>query len=83
MEGSTNAGREDLVPVHGGLPEPVDRTISLKERKRFLAEAEGLPQVGRFVVSRIAAWEDILDGQGRTMVSSWQAGDDHFSTEWV
>ena len=33
----------DLVPVHGGLAEPVDRVVSLKERKAFLAEAEALP----------------------------------------
>jgi len=33
----------DLVPVHGGLSEPVDRVVSLKDRKSFLAEAEGLP----------------------------------------
>jgi sulfate adenylyltransferase len=36
---------KDLVPVHGGLSEPVDRSISLKERKRFLSAAEGLPSV--------------------------------------
>jgi sulfate adenylyltransferase len=35
----------DLVPVHGGLDEPVDRVVPLKERKRFLAETEGLPSV--------------------------------------
>ena len=35
--------QQDLVPVHGGLSEPVDRTVPLKVRKRFLAEASGLP----------------------------------------
>ena len=35
----------DLVPVHGGLAEPVDRIVSLKERARFLAEAERLPAI--------------------------------------
>jgi sulfate adenylyltransferase len=35
----------DLVPVHGGLAELVDRRISLGERSRFLKEAEGLPSV--------------------------------------
>jgi sulfate adenylyltransferase len=39
------AGAEDLVPVHGGLAEPVDRVVRLKDRKRFLAEAEGLPSM--------------------------------------
>lgn len=33
----------DLVPVHGGLAEPVDRTVPLSERRTFLAEAERLP----------------------------------------
>ncbi len=39
----------DLVPVHGGLAEPVDRCVPLKQRRKFLAEAEALPAV---VVSR-------------------------------
>ncbi len=37
--------KADLVPVHGGLAEPVDRIVSLKERARFLAEAERLPAI--------------------------------------
>jgi sulfate adenylyltransferase len=37
--------QRDLVPVHGGLAEPVDRIIPLKERRRFLAEAEKLPSL--------------------------------------
>jgi sulfate adenylyltransferase len=35
----------DLVPVHGGLAEPVDRVIPLGQRGRFLAEAEALPSI--------------------------------------
>jgi sulfate adenylyltransferase len=35
----------DLVPVHGGLAEPVDRTVSLKDRTHFLREAASLPAV--------------------------------------
>ena len=35
----------DLVPVHGGLSEPVDRIISLRRRKALLEEAAGLPPV--------------------------------------
>ena len=38
-------GQGDLVPVHGGLAAPVDLRVSLKQRKRFLAEAERLPSV--------------------------------------
>jgi len=41
----SGAGRKDLVPVHGGIAEPVDRRVSLKERKRFLTDAERLPSV--------------------------------------
>ncbi len=32
-----------LVPVHGGLSEPVDRILPLTERKQLLADAESLP----------------------------------------
>jgi sulfate adenylyltransferase len=35
----------DLVPVHGGLDELVDRTVPLSQRKELLAEAAGLPSV--------------------------------------
>ena len=37
---------KDLVPVHGGLAEPVDRRVTLKDRARFLAEAARLPSIG-------------------------------------
>jgi sulfate adenylyltransferase len=33
----------DLVPVHGGLAEPVDRVVPLAERSRLLREAAQLP----------------------------------------
>ena len=31
----------DLVPVHGGLEAPVNRTVPLSRRKQFLDEALG------------------------------------------
>jgi sulfate adenylyltransferase len=34
-----------LVPVHGGLDAPVNRTLSLRKRKALLAEAAGMPSV--------------------------------------
>ena len=40
-----SGGRGDLVPVHGGLAEPVDCVVPLKERNAFLAEAATLPAV--------------------------------------
>ena len=42
---SDRSGVADLVPVHGGLDQPVNRVVSLKDRKAFLAEAESLPSV--------------------------------------
>jgi len=36
----------ELVPVHGGLAEPVDRVIPLNKRRDFLQEAEKLPSLG-------------------------------------
>jgi sulfate adenylyltransferase len=35
----------DLVPVHGGLSEPVDRIVPLNHRAAFLSEAAGLPYI--------------------------------------
>ena len=37
--------QNDLVPVHGGLDVPVDRTIPLAARKELVKEAAGLPSV--------------------------------------
>lgn len=37
-----NAG---LVPVHGGLAEPVDRVVPLAQRSKLIAEAAKLPQI--------------------------------------
>ena len=34
-----------LVPVHGGLSEPVQRILTLRERKQLLADAERLPRI--------------------------------------
>ena len=36
---------EDLVPVHGGLAEPVDRVVPLAERSKLAAEAGNLPSI--------------------------------------
>jgi len=38
-------GGGDLVPVHGGLPAPVDRIVPISRRSAFLAEAEKLPSI--------------------------------------
>jgi sulfate adenylyltransferase len=41
----TTIDDEFLVPVHGGLAAPVNRTVSLRDRRAFLASAEGLPAI--------------------------------------
>ena len=37
--------QNDLVPVHGGLDAPVDRTVPLGARKELVKEAAGMPSV--------------------------------------
>lgn len=43
----------------------------------------GVEQLGRFVVSSILQWEDIVNSRGQTLVTSWQYGDDSFTERWV
>lgn len=44
---------------------------------------EGQEQLGRFVVSRILQWEDIVNSRGQVLVTSWRYGDDSFTERWV
>lgn len=44
---------------------------------------EGIEQLGRFIVDNILAWEDVVDAQGRTLVTSWPAGAETFEERWV
>lgn len=44
---------------------------------------EGENRLGRFVVSKILQWVDITDTEGRVLVTTWAAGDDHFKETWV
>jgi sulfate adenylyltransferase len=41
----TSPAQRDLVPVHGGLDQPVDRIVSYKQKAAFLAEAAALPSI--------------------------------------
>jgi hypothetical protein len=43
---------------------------------------EGREVLGRFVVATILQWEDVVDSQGRVMVTSWPAGADTFAVAW-
>lgn len=44
---------------------------------------EGISSLGRFLVEKILAWEDVTNDRGEIMVTSWPAGADHFITNWV
>ncbi len=43
---------------------------------------DGQESLGRFVISKILAWEDVVDDQGRTMVVSWPAGAKTVDVMW-
>lgn len=51
----------DLVPVHGGLSEPLDLRVPLSERKHLLAEARSLPKV-RVSAADLATVHRLADG---------------------
>jgi len=53
--------RRDLVAVHGGIAEPVDRVVPLKQRPRLLAEAERLPAI-RVSRADVSTLHRIADG---------------------
>lgn len=43
---------------------------------------EGKQILGRFSVSKIIGWEDVVDAQGRTMVTCWPKGAETFAVVW-
>lgn len=45
--------------------------------------ATGQERLGRFVVSSIEQWADIVNERGEVLVTSWAAGDDTFTESWV
>ena len=51
----------DLVPVHGGLSEPVDRIVPLSKRASFLKEAAALPSI-RVTAADLSTVYRISDG---------------------
>jgi sulfate adenylyltransferase len=53
--------QQDLVPVHGGLDEPVDRIVPLKQRSSFLAEAGSMPSI-RVTAADLSSVHRIADG---------------------
>lgn len=45
--------------------------------------AEGQPKLGRFVVSKILDWSDIVRSDGKTLVASWDMDAESIREEWV
>lgn len=48
-----------------------------------LVMADGFEKLGRFEVHKIWAWEDVINGEGKTLVSSWPKGASEVVEEWV
>jgi len=74
-------GARDLVPVHGGLAEPVDRVVPLSARPRLLAEAERLPAI-RVSRADLSTVHRIADGtlsplEGPMGAEDWHRVLDH------
>ena len=55
------AETKDLVPVHGGCKQLVDRVVPLSQRKRFLAEAAKLPSL-RVTAADLSTVHRLADG---------------------
>ena len=60
-EETMTVGTKDLVPVHGGCKQPVDRVVPLSQRKRFLAEAAKLPSL-RVTAADLSTVHRLADG---------------------
>lgn len=48
-----------------------------------LITVRGTRSLGRFLVDDILDWDDIVDRHGRTLVTSWSAGAEHFVEFWT
>ena len=44
--------------------------------------ANGYESIGRFVITQILGWEDIIEG-GKTLVVSWPAGQERWIEQWI
>ena len=45
--------------------------------------AKGTVRLMRFIVSEIIKWDDVIDSDGRVMVTSWPKDSDRFVIEWL
>lgn len=70
------------VDKSGSSNEPVSNVWRPPLRCGWLL-LEGISSLGRFAVSKILQWEDIVDGQGRTLVTFWPFTGDRYVERWV
>ena len=45
--------------------------------------AEAVPSLGRWTLSQIHGWNDIVSLDGKVMVASWDRDNDRIKVEWV
>lgn len=85
MRAKYNAGLafEAMSKAHSHTPRIVSQHEWRAPLRCGLILANGQARLGRFVVSKIVQWADIVDPQGRVLVTSWAMGDDHFTESWV
>ena len=69
MEAKDNKDKRNLADVFA------DASIYRAPLRCGWIMCEGVESIGRFVVSKISAWEDITNSHGQVLVVSWQMGD--------
>lgn len=66
---------------------PVYKSVSQNEWRSplrcGLILVEGQERLGRFVVSKISQWADIVNSRGETLVTTWEMGNDTFVEKWI
>lgn len=80
-----NAGLqfEAMTKAHGGGYKKVSQSDWRAPLRCGLILAEGQQRLGRFIVSRILQWEDVVNAAGETLVTTWPVGADHFEERWI
>ena len=77
--------RQFTSPLRRGLRQAMQEqeTLYRSPLRCGLILATGHEMLGRFQVEKVLAWVDIVDAQGRVLVTSWPKGADHFDEAWA
>lgn len=82
--GKYDAGLQFEAMSKAHSPHQFKRTIEYRAPLRCgLILVEGQARLGRFVVSSIKQWADIVNSRGETLVTSWEPGKDTFTETWT